>query len=66
MRRVRIELYGLSCAGCVSAVRTALEKAGAKVIRIDLSEAEIEVGDEDVQKYLQAVKMAGYGARVKE
>ncbi len=64
--RVKLELFGLSCAGCVSVVKAALENAGAKVKEISLNEAEIEIGEgEDVEKYLRAVRDAGYEARLK-
>lgn len=67
VKRVRLELSGLSCGGCVGVVKAALENAGARVERITLNEAEIEIGEgEDVEKYLRAVRDSGYKARLKE
>lgn len=65
MKRIRLRLFGLVCGGCVNAVRSALEKAGAKVERINLNEAEI-MAEGDVEKYVKAVRDAGYNAEVVE
>ena len=62
--KVKLELFGLSCDGCIGVVKAALENAGAKVNKITLNEAEIEI-EEDVEKYLKAVRDAGYGAKLK-
>jgi len=65
MKMLKLKLSGLGCAGCVNVVRNALEKAGAKVENINLNEAEIIVkDDEDVEKYIEAVRKAGYNAKV--
>ena len=40
---VELELKGLTCTGCISEVKAALENVGAKVIKIDLERAEIEI-----------------------
>ncbi len=63
MKRVRLELSGLACSGCVNAVKNALERAGAKVEKIDLKEAEIVI-ENDVEKYIEAIRKAGYNAKI--
>lgn len=63
--RVRLELSGLTCQGCVNTVRNVLKKEGAEIISIDLKSAEIEI-DGDVEKYIKAIEKFGYGAKVAE
>lgn len=46
MKEIKLELSGLSCGGCVGAVKAALENAGAKVKEITLNEAVIETKKE--------------------
>ncbi|WP_330999885.1 cation transporter [Archaeoglobus neptunius] len=67
MKKVKLELSGLSCGHCIARVKAALEKAGARVNEVNLNEAEIEVAeDESVEKYIQAVQEVGYAASLKE
>ena len=61
--RVKLELSGLTCHGCVTTVRNVLTKEGAKVISIDLKSAEIEV-DGDLERYIKAIEKFGYSAKV--
>ena len=63
MKRVKLKLSGLACEGCVNAVKNALEKAGAKVEKINLEEAEILI-ENDVEKFVDVIKKAGYDAKV--
>lgn len=66
MKVVSLELSGLSCGGCISTVKAALENAGAEVDKITLNEAKIRIReDEEVEKFIEAVKRVGYGARLK-
>ncbi|RLI79250.1 hypothetical protein DRP05_04540 [Archaeoglobales archaeon] len=62
--KVRLELSGLSCGGCIGVVKATLENAGAKVEKITLKEVEIEI-EGDVEKYLKAIKEVGYDAKLK-
>jgi len=59
-----VELSGLTCMGCVSAVKAALESAGARVAEINLERAVVEI-DGDPQKLIKAVKEAGYTAKIR-
>ena len=61
--RVKLELSGLTCHGCVMAVKNVLTKEGAKVISVDLRSAEIEV-DGDIERYIKAIEKFGYSAKV--
>ena len=61
MKKVRLELSGLSCGGCIGVVKATLENAGAKVKKITLNEAEIEI-EGDIEKYIKAIKEVGYDA----
>ena len=60
--KVKLELSGLTCHGCVMTVRNVLTKEGAKVLSIDMKSAEIEV-DGDIEKYLKAIEKFGYSAK---
>ncbi len=61
--RVKLELSGLTCHGCVMTVKNVLTKEGAKVISVDLKSAEIEV-DGDIERYIKAIEKFGYSAKV--
>ncbi|NOY11741.1 MAG: heavy-metal-associated domain-containing protein [Archaeoglobi archaeon] len=63
--RVKLELSGLTCHGCMMTVKNVLTKEGAKVVSIDLRSAEIEV-DGDVERYIKAIERFGYSAKVFE
>ena len=63
--RVKLELSGLTCGGCVKTVNNVLKREGAEVLSIDLSSAEIEI-EGDVERYIKAIEKFGYKARVKE
>ncbi len=68
LRRVELEVSGMSCQGCASVVQAALESAGAKEARVSFAERRAEVlVDEgtDVEELISAVEQAGYGARLK-
>ncbi|MDI9646666.1 MAG: hypothetical protein QFX40_08275 [Archaeoglobales archaeon] len=60
---VRLALSGLSCKACLKAVRVALEEVGAVVKEISLKEVVIEVMDNDLDKYINAIRNAGYDAK---
>ncbi len=62
-KRVELKLDGLTCMGCVSAVRAALESAGARVMEISMDKAVIET-EIDPEKLVKAVKDAGYSAKI--
>jgi|GEM_PF-672098 copper chaperone CopZ len=63
--KVSLKLSGLSCMGCVSMVKSALEKAGAQEVNVSLDKAEFSVEKgEKIEKFIEAVKKAGYGAEV--
>ncbi|MBC7109541.1 MAG: cation transporter [Archaeoglobi archaeon] len=65
--KLKLRLSGLSCMGCVNAVRASLENAGARVLRIDLKSAEIEIPEDEVlEKFLKVIREAGYSAEVEE
>ncbi len=66
MEKVVLELSGLSCQHCIARVKKALEEAGAKVEKVDLSEAVILGNEGDVDKFVRAVETAGYGAKLKK
>ncbi len=66
MKRLKLKLFGLACAGCINAVKNALERAGAKVEKINLNEAEIIVKENDVEKYVEVIRRTGYDAEVVE
>ncbi|MET1123745.1 MAG: hypothetical protein ABWW66_00585 [Archaeoglobaceae archaeon] len=61
-KRFKLRLRGLSCEGCVSVAKAAMESAGARVLRISLEEAEVEA--EDVSKCLEALRSVGYDAEI--
>jgi copper chaperone CopZ len=64
-KRLELMLKGLTCTGCVSAVKAALEESGAKVVEVGLERAVIEVDEsESEEKFVEAVKRAGYWAKV--
>ncbi len=68
MERIKIslKLSGLSCKGCVSAVKSILERAGAQEVSVTLDKAEFSVEKgEKIEKFIEAVKKAGYEAEVK-
>jgi Cu+-exporting ATPase len=65
VKKVLLELSGLSCQHCIARVTKALEEAGAKVVEVNLSRAEIEVPEgDDLIKYVEAVQKAGYDAKL--
>ena len=66
MKRLKLKLFGLACAGCINAVKNALEGAGAKVEKINLNEAEIIVKENNVEKYVEVIRRTGYDAEVVE
>ena len=61
--RVKLELSGLTCQGCLNTVNNVLMREGAKVLSIDLSSAEIEI-EGDPEKYIKAIEKFGYSAKV--
>lgn len=63
-KRVELKLQGLTCMGCVSAVKAALEEAGARVIEVGLERAVVEVDEgAELESLVRAVKDAGYSAK---
>ena len=61
--KIRLELSGLTCQGCLNTVNNVLMIEGAKVLSIDLSSAEIEI-ESDPEKYIKAIEKYGYSAKV--
>ncbi len=61
--KVKLELSGLTCQGCVNTVNSVLMKEGAKVLSIDLNSAEIEI-DGDPEKLVKAIEKFGYSAKI--
>ena len=62
---MRIAIEGMHCQACVARVRKALEKVdGVSVSRVDVGSAEIEADAAHASAALDAVKRAGYDARV--
>ncbi len=61
--KIRLELSGLTCQGCLNTVNNVLMREGAKVLSIDLSSAEIEI-ESDPEKYIKAIEKYGYSAKV--
>ncbi len=63
---VRLSISGMMCAGCVSAVETALQAAAdGGEVSVNLAERTALVkGDVNPDALVQAVKAAGYGAAV--
>ncbi|NOZ59760.1 MAG: hypothetical protein GXO66_09350 [Euryarchaeota archaeon] len=67
MRRVVLEIGGMTCPGCAGVVQAALESAGAGEVRVSFREgrAEALLGEgAEVEELLRAVREAGYRARV--
>ncbi|MBC7114297.1 MAG: hypothetical protein H5T47_01530 [Archaeoglobi archaeon] len=51
----------------MNAVRASLQNAGARVLKIDLRGAEIEIPDgETPERFLKLIKEAGYSAEMDE
>ncbi len=68
LRRVELEISGMTCPGCASVVQGALESAGAREARVSFAarRAEVLVDEStDVEELISAVEQAGYGAEVK-
>ncbi len=61
--KVKLELSGLTCQGCVNTVNNVLMKEGARVLSIDLTSAEIEI-DGDPEKFVKAIEKFGYSAKI--
>jgi|Deesub1362B_J571_1020462.scaffolds.fasta_scaffold00232_17 copper chaperone CopZ len=67
MKKVSLKLSGLSCGGCISAVKSAIEGSGGKDVKITIDRAEFYIGnDEDVQKFISAIESSGYKAEVEK
>ena len=68
LRKLTLEITGMTCPGCASVVQGALESAGAREARVSFaaSRAEVQVDEgTDVEELVRAVRQAGYGARLK-
>jgi|Deesub1362B_J571_1020462.scaffolds.fasta_scaffold41521_1 copper chaperone CopZ len=62
---VKLKLSGLSCAGCVATVKSALESVGAKDVSVTLERAEFSIDEgEKIDKFIQAIEKSGYNAVV--
>jgi len=61
--KVKLELSGLTCQGCINTVNSVLMKEGAKVISIGLNSAEVEI-ENDPEKLVKAIEKFGYSAKV--
>jgi len=58
---MNIAIEGMHCDACVARVRKALEKVeGAKVKRVEVGSAEVDLDPKNEDKALQAVSKAGY------
>ncbi len=66
MEKIKLKIEGMSCQGCVRKIRKALEKIGAKDIRVSLKEEEAEFNLEDKEKISEAKKeIENLGYKVK-
>jgi copper chaperone CopZ/bacterioferritin-associated ferredoxin len=66
LRRLVLEITGMTCQGCVGVVQGALESTGATNVKVSLSEGKAEMlipEEESLEKFVKAVRDAGYGAR---
>lgn len=68
MKNLELQVTGMGCEGCATAVRSALEKVeGARRVQVSLEEASAHVLAEDTvtgDDLVAAVAAAGYGASV--
>jgi copper chaperone CopZ/bacterioferritin-associated ferredoxin len=67
MRRVVLEIGGMTCPGCAGVVQAALESAGASEVKVSFNKGRAEVLLEEgaeVQEIIRAVRQAGYSAKV--
>lgn len=65
-RTIKLKVTGMSCGGCVSAVKSALESVDGVVeaiVDLDSGSAEVKIGDGglDPDRLKATVKSAGYG-----
>ncbi len=68
LRKVVLEITGMTCEGCASVVQGALESAGAMEAKVSYSEGRAEVLVPEgvkVERLISAVRQAGYGAEMK-
>lgn len=66
MEQLHLEIEGMSCGGCVSAVRAALSSVpGIRVEDVSIGKATIAIDPSraSVSSVIDAVQDAGYGAR---
>ena len=67
-KTISLSIGGMSCGGCVSAVKNALKSVpGVETAEVDLQSASAKVvvgaADVPVEKLILAVKLAGYSAK---
>lgn len=67
LERLVLKVTGMTCQGCVGVVRGNLESVGAGKVRVSLSEGKAEMlvpQSESAEKFVKAVRNAGYEAEV--
>lgn len=65
MKKVKLNLSGLACDGCVKSVEEALQKAGAEDVKVTMNNAEFNIDNaEDSNKYVKTVNNLGYTAEL--
>jgi copper chaperone len=64
---MKLTIEGMHCQACVARVRKALEKLdGAVVDRLDVGSAELSIDSLQEPLVLDAIRKAGYQARIAE
>jgi len=64
---MKLTIEGMLCQACVARVRKALEKLdGAVVDRVDVGSAEVSIDGVREPLVLDAIRKAGYQARIAE
>lgn len=70
MRTVELEIQGMTCGGCVHAVRNVLGRvAGAELVDVSVGRAVLRFGsawDGNSEPVLQAISRAGFSATAHE
>lgn len=62
---IQIAIEGMTCGGCVNAVRSALSRAGVAATTVEVGRATVEPGDDEaatLAKAREAIERAGFTA----